>query len=1111
MKRAMKQLAGAWVALCWIGVTGLFAGEPQWNIRDMPRESVTVIAHRGAGYLAPENTMEALELTWSMGGIPEVDVRTTRDGVIVMFHDNNFARILPNASEEMKKKRLEDLTYDEARRLDIGAFRGEKFAGQRIISLEEICDALRQDRWRRVYIDVKNVDFGLLANATQGLHEQIVLATGNEEEVRRWMKIAPLSGTLLWMGLGKATDADIEKRFESLRESNFEGVTHLQIHVKFNDDGTTLPSEEYLKRAGNELRRHRIEFQTMPWDVKEDKVEYYKRLLDLGTAGLGTDRPDIAMQALDEYYADPPAEAWNVRDHIPFEKIIVQAHRGYGNSGPEGSLESFERAWKINMVPEADLRMTKDGVIVSFHDNDFSRIIPDAPAELKKKGIKDLTFEETQQLDIGKFRGEAFLGQKIISLARMIEVLAAHPERMLYVDIKQIDFGVLAEQTKGYHSQLIVASTKYDELKEWKRVAPRSKTIHWMGGKQEDLEKRLAALREMKFAKIDQLQIHVNISKDGVISPSEAFLKKTGDELRQHGILFQTLSWTRGNEPETYRRLLDLGCASFATDYPEETMDAIRAYYDEVELITLDSLLEEMVDRESLVRFPDPQYQSLQASSYNRESVHRDKPSWFADSDGLGFIRTETVDGKTEWVIMEHDGPGCITRIWTPFFYYDFNNRTGPNVRIYLDGAETPVVDESLIKLVTGQSFVKPPFAAFTARAGDLYLPIPFAAGCKVTMTDKPFYHIINYRAYPPGTAVETFTMAAYETADREKIGKLLYEAPNFNSDRPVASHRDIEPGASVELPLPDGPKAVRGITVRLKASQANASLRSTVLTMTADGEQTIWCPVGDFFCCDDSLHPFRTWERTVSEDGAMTCRWVMPYAKSATIQILNLGTQPVAVDLTATVGPWEWNERSMHFRANWRSDEVVPGTPFQDWNFIDIRGRGVYVGDAWTVLNIEDGWWGEGDEKIYVDDAWDNGFPTHFGTGTEDYYGWAGGVNPTRADEFDEPFLANVRVGGQGQAGLTRGYNICTRTRSLDAIPFDRRLCFDIEASFGTQMREPWDLLGYSAVTFWYALPGATCNRGPQPQEAAKPIMAMPDLQKTSDEIKRKIGTQGR
>ena len=137
----------------------------------------------------------------------------------------------------------------------------------------------------------------------------------------------------------------------------------------------------------------------------------------------------------------------------------------------------------------------------------------------------------------------------------------------------------------------------------------------------------------------------------------------------------------------------------------------------------------------------------------------------------------------------------------------------------------------------------------------------------------------------------------------------------------------------------------------------------------------------------------------------------------------------------------------------------MVPGTPFQDWNFIDIRGQGVFVGDAWTVLNIQGSWWGEGDEKIYVDSAWDQGFPTHFGTGTEDYYGWAGGEVPTRQDEFSAPFLANARVGGW--MGARPGFNICTRTRSLDAIPFTQRLVFDMESSFGTDIRNPVEPAG--------------------------------------------------
>ena len=558
-------------------VPAVSAAEPVWNIRDIPLESVSVVAHRGAGDLAPENTMGALELSWSMGCIPEVDVRTTKDGHLMMFHDKNFARIMPNASKELKNKRLEDLTYDEAKQLDIGAFRGPQFAGQRIVSLTEICAALKQDSKRSVYIDVKNVDFAQMAKETEGLHEQIVLATGSEADCARWKAVAPRSDAFLWVGTwGDTNDANVEKRFAKLREAGFANIDRLQVHCHFNtNNGTMVPSDDFIRRAGVEVRRHGIEFQTMPWNVPEQEGAYV-RLLDLGSAGFGTDRPDVAMKALRAYYRNGPKN-WNVRDHIPLAQFTMQAHRGAGDLAPEGSLEAFELGWKLGCVPEADLRRTKDGVIVSFHDNNFARILPDAPEALKKKGVADLTFEEVKALDVGSFRDKKFAGQRVLSLAEMVGKLKAHPERSLYIDIKKVDFKQLAAETVSVHPQLILASTKYEEVKLWKQVAPKSRTLHWMGGPQEQLAKRLEALRAVSFAGIDQLQIHVNTT-NSVFSPSEDFLRQAGNELRTYGVLFQTLPW-RQKEAKTFHRLLDLGCASLATDYPDVAMDAVRDYY----------------------------------------------------------------------------------------------------------------------------------------------------------------------------------------------------------------------------------------------------------------------------------------------------------------------------------------------------------------------------------------------------------------------------------------------------------------------------------------------------------------------------------------------------
>ena len=529
--------------------------------------------------------------------------------------------------------------------------------------------------------------------------------------------------------------------------------------------------------------------------------------------------------------------------------------------------------------------------------------------------------------------------------------------------------------------------------------------------------------------------------------------------------------------------------------------------------VTLESLLAEMCDPVAVARLPDPPYQSLQASSYNRASEARDQADqgatgWFADSDGTGFIRVEkNARGADEWVLMEHAGPGCITKMWTPFFYFNFQERGGPNIRVYLDGATEPVLDEPFIALTRGEGSFKPPFGAATARAGNTYLPIAFARGAKITLTAKPFYNIINYRAYPEGTSVRTFRREdLVEHAERiAEAGRMLYEAAGDTSvdlcspNQAGVIYQDALPGR-----LPRGPAAISWFSFRLNDEfKANPGLlRSTILKIECDGETTVWCPIGDFFSCPDAIHPYHTWQRTVKEDGVFTCRWPMPYREEAKISLGRLnGEKELPIEILAGTISWKWDDRSMHFHATWRPDELLPGTPFQDWNFVDVAGSGVYVGDTWTVLNPTHGWWGEGDEKIYVDGAWDAKFPTHFGTGTEDYYGWAGGVNPTREDEFDEPFLANVRVGGV-DGNHTRGFNILTRTRALDAIPFSKRLRFDMEISPGTGQRRPSDFLGYSAVSFWYARPGARHNRPFSEKQLT--LMSLADIERSSAAVKK-------
>lgn len=80
-------------------------------------------------------------------------------------------------------------------------------------------------------------------------------------------------------------------------------------------------------------------------------------------------------------------------------------------------------------------------------------------------------------------------------------------------------------------------------------------------------------------------------------------------------------------------------------------------------------------------------------------------------------------------------------------------------------------------------------------------------------------------------------------------------------------------------------------------------------------------------------------------------------------------------------------------------------------------------------------------------------------------------------------------------------GYNVCTRTRVLDAIPFGERIKFDFEASCGTRQR--WHYLQYAQTTFWYALPGVKHNREPLPEMVSRGLLSLEWLQQVVEEAK--------
>ena len=499
--------------------------------------------------------------------------------------------------------------------------------------------------------------------------------------------------------------------------------------------------------------------------------------------------------------------------------------------------------------------------------------------------------------------------------------------------------------------------------------------------------------------------------------------------------------------------------------------------------ITLTSLLGDMTNYEAIARWPQPEFTCKLASSYDRAKVAPDQPGWFANHDHTQFIRSETNQARVEQVMLDVDGPGCIVRFWLT----TDRNKQG-TLRLYLDGEIEPALVFTAYDLLSGDlklgvPLVQPhPGYRPDGNGGNtFYLPIPYAKHCKITWQEggeSARYYQINYRTYAPKTTIETFTRHGLEAARPlvERVNQVLSAPPAVQKGHAVAADKTILAGGEFRTELPPGPAALQRLELRLSLApmvSPERVLRSLIVRMDYDGERTVWCPAGDLFGSGVGLNKVESWYRTVDTNGTLICRWVMPYQKSARVTLLNLSAQPVQVSLHAAIRPWAWDDRSMHFHAAWHYEAGLKTPPYRDWNYVTISGRGVYVGDTLALFNPVATWYGEGDEKIWVDGE---SFPSHMGTGTEDYYGYSYAPKPVH----NTPFCGEPRI----DSPMTQGHNTDTRTRNLDGIPFHHSFQFDMELI-------SWEptTLTYAATTYWYALPGVGSNVPPQPREAALPV----------------------
>jgi len=236
-----------------------------------------------------------------------------------------------------------------------------------------------------------------------------------------------------------------------------------------------------------------------------------------------------------------------------------------------------------------------------------------------------------------------------------------------------------------------------------------------------------------------------------------------------------------------------------------------------------------------------------------------------------------------------------------------------------------------------------------------------------------------------------------------EKIGQLpsiaQTAASQLGQKWKVRPCIDLEAESVTTIMDVDGPANINHIWITVD----NPYYRDLILRFYWDNEETpsVEVPVGDFFGC-----PFLTRLKitaipiNVNPSGGMNCFFPMPFRKHAKVTVENRSPKKINgffYAISYELG--EVADDEAYFHAQFRRSNPLKYK--DDYVIVDgIKGKGHYVGTQMGWQQNNQGWWGEGEIKAFIDG--DSEFPTYCGTGTEDYFGGAWGF----CENFSAPFF---------------------------------------------------------------------------------------------------------
>ncbi len=292
------------------------------------------------------------------------------------------------------------------------------------------------------------------------------------------------------------------------------------------------------------------------------------------------------------------------------------------------------------------------------------------------------------------------------------------------------------------------------------------------------------------------------------------------------------------------------------------------------------------------------------------------------------------------------------------------------------------------------------------------------------------------------------------------------------------ADFRQVDPGGILTLLDADGPGLLTHIWITV-ASPEPYHLKKLVLRIYWDNEAvpSVEAPLGDFFGL--GLGDYHRWESellSVGSDKALNSFFRMPFQRHARITVSNDGQQKVDafyfnLDYRAYSQPLPGGTLYFHaqFRQaqpnhGWTSDWKNNGDPKVDrktnfdgkdnYVWLDAEGRGHFVGVTMSVLQNQDGWWGEGDDMFFIDGE---ARPSIAGTGSEDYFlgAWDFGGHPFSYRLYGAPVVGEERAGDKSSV---------YRFHLDSPIPFTKSIRATIEHGHANHRSD-----NFYSVAYWY------------------------------------------